>query len=93
MSDAPAHLPPSHQQAWQELADRWPKSKPMPSGAEFEAWLGQVVILRDAQARIDQDGMIIADAKGNPMQHPAIAIATKAQAELRTWGKRFDPNR
>ena len=45
--------------------------------------------MRDAQARIDAEGLIVADAKGNPIPHPAIALERAAQSEVRAWGDRF----
>lgn len=80
-------------QAWDELASRWPDDLPMPTGAAFEAWLGQVARMRQAQALIAKDGPIVADARGNPIPHPALAIEKAAQAEIRTWGDQFTPDR
>ena len=91
MSDVPAHLSEPEAQAWQELAGRWPDKVPMPEGAEFEAWLGQVARLREAQRALAKDGLIVADPKGIPMPHPALEIERRAQIELRTWGDKFDP--
>ena len=58
-------------------------------GPDLEAYCTQVSRMRDAQARIDREGLIVADAKGNPIPHPAIAIEKAAQAEIRAWGTRF----
>ena len=93
MSEAPDHLRDPERQAWDELATRWPPGVPMPEGADFEAYLGQTARLRDAQQRIATDGMIVQDARGNPIPHPALAIERSAQSEIRTWGDRFDPTR
>ena len=93
MSDTPAHLAEPEAVAWGEHAARWPDNVPMPEGAEFEAWLGQVARLRAAQRAIAKDGLIVADTKGAPMPHPALEIERKAQTELRTWGDKFDPAR
>lgn len=67
----------------------WSELPAGPIGPDFEAWCGQVARLRDAQRRIALEGLIVADAKGNPMAHPAIAIERQAQAELRAWGQTF----
>lgn len=93
MSETPTHLSSPEVDAWEELAARWPEGVPMPEGAEFEAWLGQVARLRAAQRAIAKDGLIVADTKGTPMPHPALEIERKAQTELRAWGDRFDPVR
>ena len=78
---APDHLPGDVRAVWLELADDFG------SGPGFEAFCGQVARLRDAQRRISREGLVTADAKGNPIPHPALAIETKAQAEVRAWLK------
>lgn len=57
---------------------------------ELEAYAGQVVRLRDAQRRLEVEGSVVVDAKGFPIEHPALVIERKAQEELRKWGDRFD---
>ena len=76
-----------------EILAGWPKGQPQPSGPEFEAYCGTVARLRDAQARLETDGSIIADAKGNPIQHPALAIEKSCGERLQKWGRRFEPRR
>lgn len=71
-----------------ELRDR---IGPEPSDAELEAYASQVARLRDARRRIEAEGMIVADPKGYPIPHPAIAIERGAQAEVRQWAVRFPP--
>ncbi len=62
-------------------------------GPDLEAFCGQVARLRDAQARLAAEGSIIADPKGVPIPHPAIAIERAAQDEIRKWGNAFKPSR
>lgn len=62
-------------------------------GPDLEAFCGQVARLRDAQARLAAEGSIIADPKGVPIPHPAIAIERAAQDEIRKWGNAFKPRR
>ena len=62
-------------------------------GPDLEAYCGQVSRLRDAQARIAEEGLIVADAKGVPMPHPALLIERQAQDEIRKWGSAFRPAR
>ena len=81
MASAPEYLPADVRAVWEEL------SGDFGSGPGFEAFCGQVARLRDAQARISREGLVIADAKGSPVPHPALAIETKAQAEIRAWMK------
>ncbi len=80
----PAYLADDIAAVWRELAPGSPST-----GPDFEAYCGQVARLRDAQRRIGQEDMVVADAKGNPMPHPALAIERAAQAEVRAWGDRF----
>lgn len=64
---------------------------PGPSEAELEAYASQVARLRDSRRRIEAEGMIVADPKGYPIPHPAIAIERAAQAEVRQWSSKFPP--
>lgn len=41
-----------------------------------------VARLEDARERIDRDGLIVADAKGQPVPHPALALERALQADL-----------
>ena len=43
--------------------------------------------LRDARRRIDEEGTIIDDGKGFPVEHPALLVERRASAELRGWVK------
>ena len=64
---------------------------PAASDADLEAYASQLARLRDARRRIEAEGMIVADPKGYPVPHPAIAIERAAQAEVRTWSAKFPP--
>lgn len=88
--EAPDHLPENVRIVWSELIDT--HSDPARIiGPAFDAYCGQVALLRDVQARISAEGPVVANAKGEPVPHPALAIMTKAQAEVRAWGDRFKP--
>lgn len=58
-------------------------------GPDLEAYCGQVAMVRDARARIAKEGTIIADERGKPEPHPAIALERAAQKEIRDWGDKF----
>lgn len=62
-----------------------------PTNHDLEAMATQVARLREARWRVDEEGAIIADPKGNAIPHPALAIERAAQAELRQWSMRFEP--
>lgn len=59
----------------------------------FDAYCGQVAIEREAAQRVAREGIVVADAKGNPVPHPALEIQRKAQAEMRAWVPRLRKRR
>ncbi|MBK9156706.1 MAG: P27 family phage terminase small subunit [Micropruina sp.] len=77
---APDHLPADMRVVWDELAAQY-----VAGGPDFEAYCGQVARLRSAQHRIADEGLVVADSKGQPVPHPALDIERKAQAEIRAW--------
>lgn len=94
MTDTPDHLAPDVRNVWQELRDHYPTAQwPTIIGPAFDAYCGQIARLRDAQHRIHEEGAIIADPKGNPIPHPALAIERAAQDEIRKWSDTFRPRR
>lgn len=86
----PNHLPPDVAEVWVEHAASGVAPHKLDS-PDFEAYAGQVCRLRDAQRRLSVEGLVIADPKGNPVPHPALAIERAAQVELRQWGMAFKP--
>lgn len=62
-----------------------------PTDAELEAYATQVSRLRDAARRVESEGLIISDSKGQPLPHPALEIERAAQAEVRLWAARCPP--
>ena len=83
--------PPEH--LTDELAEIWAEMSPQVestiAAAGLESLCGQVARMRDARERIDEDGLVVADSRGNPVPHPAIAIEKTAQAEVRNWLLKF----
>lgn len=55
----------------------------------FEQYCGQVAVEREAARRIADEGLVVADPKGNPIPHPAVEIQRRAQAEIRAWSSQF----
>lgn len=53
--------------------------------AALEAFCALVARMRDARARVDREGLVVADAKGLPVRHPALDIELAASAECRAW--------
>jgi len=94
----PQHLPADVAAVWDEvIADLTtaygPTVAKASAGPDLEAYCGQVARLRDAQRRIADEGAIVADPKGTPVPHPAVAIERAAQDEIRKWGSTFRPRR
>ncbi len=54
------------------------KSGTAPQVAEMIAV--QIQTARDCRARIDRDGFLVADSRGNPIPHPAIDMEAAAQS-------------
>ena len=84
---APEHLSPEARSVWDSVV----AGKPGCEGPDLEAYCVQVSRMRDAQTRIDREGLVVADAKGNPIPYPALAIEKAAQVEVRAWADRFRP--
>jgi len=73
---------------WRETLASHPKVAGV-APALLEAFAVQVARMRDAQARIDAEGLVVADEKGRPIPHPALDLERAAQAEARTWAKQL----
>ena len=83
---APAWMPAAEAAVWDEIMARRPDEVPSPG---LEAFVGQVARMREAQRRIAEEGLLIANPKGDPIAHPAIEIERRAQIEIRAWRGRF----
>lgn len=81
-ADPPGHLSDLAKAAWMGLVTGWESAAELTS---LETAAVQLARARDAQARIDAEGMIIAGPKGEPVTHPALAVERAAQAEVRKW--------
>lgn len=88
-AEAPGHLPEGVAKAWAEVVSAYGEGWEAIAGPSLEAYCGQVSVLRDAQRRIDDEGLVVADPKGFPIPNPSIAIAKSAQEEIRKWGDAF----
>lgn len=82
----PASLDPELASLWDEFV---PQVSPKITPLGLEALCIQVQSMRTARQRVDEEGMLIEDAKGNAMPHPGIAIAKAAQVEIRNWITKF----
>ena len=78
---APASLSAAAVAVWQEMAPELERKRLAP--AMVEAVVMCVTRMRDAQARIDAEGMIVSDEKGRPVPHPALAIEAACRKDLK----------
>ena len=76
----PATLSSAAANVWR---DTTPGLLPGADPAVIEAYCTQVARMRDAQSRIDTEGLIVGDAKGQPVPHPALAIEKAAAEQVR----------
>lgn len=86
----PEHLSEKATEVWSEVVARHMDPEQI-IGPEFDAYCVTVARARDAARRIDRDGAVVNDERGNAVEHPAFAIERKAQAAIKAWGDRFAP--
>lgn len=89
MTAAPSYLSEMARNVWDDVTLHNPEAAD--NAPVLEAYCNQVARMRDAQARIDAEGLVVADEKGRPIPHPALAIERDAQKEVRAWGNKFGP--
>lgn len=60
------------------------EGRELPGSADLlvEAYVSQVRRMRDAQSRVDEEGLIVAGPKDSPQPHPAIQIEKSAATEV-----------
>lgn len=79
---APKHLSEAVAAVWMEVAPELERKRL--TAAQIEAYAVCVARMRDAQRRVDAEGLIVADEKGRPVPHPALAIEKSCRAELKS---------
>lgn len=78
----PANLSPELSELWAELALQVKETTPP---LALEALCRQVMLMRDAARRIQDEGSIVIDAKGNASEHPALRVEREAGKQAREW--------
>lgn len=58
-------------------------------GDELAAFCNAVWLERDCARRVAEEGTIVADERGRPIAHPAIAVGRQAQQDIKNWAERF----
>lgn len=85
----PANMPESQHESWRHVVATYPTAPP-----EAQEQLAVLLTrVRDASRRVDEEGAIVADERGNPAPHPALQIEERAQAQIRAWLKQFELHR
>lgn len=82
----PDHLTEELIGIWEEMTEQVRPSTP---ASAMEAICRQVQLMRDCARRIQSEGSVVADAKGNAAEHPAIKIERDAARQLRDWLKQY----
>lgn len=84
----PERLDSAAAEVWNEMIEQHHEPAKI-VGPDLEAYCAQVALQRDLRTRIAGEGSIIADERGRPEPHPAIALERAAQKEIRDWGDKF----
>lgn len=84
--EKPEHLTDDMGAIWDEMEGQVRINTP-PSA--MEALCRQVQLMRDCARRIQKEGSVVMDAKGNASEHPAIKIERDAAKQLRDWLKQY----
>lgn len=86
---SPKHLSDAAAQAWREIVADLDITADGIEAPGLESYAVAVGRMRDAQSRIDAEGIVVADDKGRPVPHPALAIERAAAAEVKRWLERY----
>lgn len=87
----PAHLSSDAREAWAEVtAASGPTLSPADAPV-LEQYAQAIATARQARQRVDAEGLIVADAKGSPVPHPALSVEAKALDTIRRLAPRFAP--
>lgn len=81
---APEHLTEEAKAVWRQIVRTRKRDGLAPLNVTtLESVAVLTSRLRDASARIETEGLLIADAKGNPIPHPALEIERVTSEQLR----------
>lgn len=88
--NAPDRLPEHVKEVWDEIVATNDLAGTVDRQA-LEAFCYLVARLRQAQARIEDEGMVVRDSRGKVQPHPALEVERKLAEQIRAWGDRFAP--
>ena len=84
--EKPDHLTEDMIAIWEEMEPQVRSGTP---ASAMEALCRQVQLMRDCARRIQSEGSVVMDAKGNASEHPAIKIERDAAKQVRDWLKQY----
>ena len=87
----PKHLSAAAAAAWGEIVETLGDFV-VDERSGIEAWAVALGRMRTAQAQLDEEGLVVADDKGRPVGHPALAIERAQAAEVKKWLDRYRKN-
>lgn len=88
---APSRLSKGAAQAWDEIVAAHGSRAYLIVGPVLEEYCEALAVSRAAAARVAAEGLIVSDAKGRPIDHPALAIAARAERTVERLSARFAP--
>lgn len=88
---APDRLSDGAKKAWDEIVAQHGGHADRIVGPLLEEFCEALALSREAHARVEAEGMIVADTKGFPIDHPALAIGAKAERVIERLAPRFAP--
>ena len=88
---APPSLSEAAAEAWREVIAAHGPGADRIAGPLLEEYAQAIATARAARARVDTEGLIVADAKGSPVPHPALSVEAKALDTIRRLAPRFAP--
>lgn len=87
----PDRLSDGAKAAWREIVAQHGAHAYMVVGPVLEEFCEALAVSREASERVAAEGMIVADPKGFPIDHPALAIGARAQRTVERLAPRFAP--
>lgn len=88
---APPSLSEAAAEAWREVIAAHGPGADRIAGPLLEEYAQAVAVAREARGRVDREGLVVADAKGSPIPHPALSVEAKALDTIRRLAPRFAP--
>lgn len=80
VAPAPGHLSEEAQRWWEKITGEWELEEP--ALLILESALEAFDRMRQAQAILDAEGIVVTDRFGQPKQHPATMVERDAKATL-----------